>query len=48
LTGVWVARKADHLCGGSTPALTTQPVVNPAAVNGNGADSNGLTPTPTR
>jgi hypothetical protein len=34
--------------GGSTPALTTQPVVNPQAVNGNGADSNGLTPTPTR
>jgi hypothetical protein len=34
--------------GSSTPALTTQPVVNPNAVNGNGADSNGLTPTPTR
>ncbi|HEY0497121.1 MAG TPA: hypothetical protein VGD48_15360 [Kutzneria sp.] len=34
--------------GGSTPARTTEPVVNPNAVNGNGADSNGLTPTPTR
>lgn len=34
--------------GGSTPARTTQPVVNPNAVNGDGADSNGLTPTPTR
>ena len=29
--------------GGLTPALTTQPVVNPNAVNGDGADSNGLT-----
>lgn len=34
--------------GAPTPALTTQPVVNPNAVNGNGADSNGLTPSPTR
>jgi hypothetical protein len=49
-----VRSSVDHpiLCpaagGGSTPALTTQPVVNPNAVNGNGADSNGLTPTKTR